>query len=307
MKHHERIGILAAIIGNGIFGFSFMFSRIALEIAQPFVLLMDRFILAFALLSLLAIWARRKKIGMGQGEVHWLRFDLRGKPVLPLLCMGVVQPVAYFLCESYGIRLTNSTFAGVIIATAPLAGLIAAFFTLREIPNRSQVVFSVLSIAGVVMMTLLQQSEGDVRLIGALILLGAVISGTMFNVISRKLSQKFSALERTWMMMGVAAAVFTLLALLQCRGDMEQMIAPLRNRNFILALMYLGGLSSVIAFMALNVAAGKLTVAKNMAFCNLTTVLSLFAGVVFLHEPFSPLSLAASILIILGIWGVQRG
>lgn len=307
MKHHERIGILAAIIGNGIFGFSFMFSRIALEIAQPFVLLMDRFILAFALLSLLAIWARRKKIGMGQGEVHWLRFDLRGKPVLPLLCMGVVQPVAYFLCESYGIRLTNSTFAGVIIATAPLAGLIAAFFTLHEIPNRSQVVFSVLSIAGVVMMTLLQQSEGDVRLIGALILLGAVVSGTMFNVISRKLSQKFSALERTWMMMGVAAAVFTLLALLQCRGDMEQMIAPLRNRNFILALMYLGGLSSVIAFMALNVAAGKLTVAKNMAFCNLTTVLSLFAGVVFLHEPFSPLSLAASILIILGIWGVQRG
>lgn len=307
MKHHERIGILAAIIGNGIFGFSFMFSRIALEIAQPFVLLMDRFILAFALLSLLAIWARRKKIGMGQGEVHWLRFDLRGKPVLPLLCMGVVQPVAYFLCESYGIRLTNSTFAGVIIATAPLAGLIAAFFTLHEIPNRSQVVFSVLSIAGVVMMTLLQQSEGDVRLIGALILLGAVVSGTMFNVISRKLSQQFSALERTWMMMGVAAAVFTLLALLQCRGDMEQMIAPLRNRNFILALMYLGGLSSVIAFMALNVAAGKLTVAKNMAFCNLTTVLSLFAGVVFLHEPFSPLSLAASILIILGIWGVQRG
>ncbi len=307
MKHHERIGILAAIIGNGIFGFSFMFSRIALEIAQPFVLLMDRFILAFALLSLLAIWARRKKIGMGQGDVHWLRFDLRGKPVLPLLCMGVVQPVAYFLCESYGIRLTNSTFAGVIIATAPLAGLIAAFFTLHEIPNRSQVVFSVLSIAGVVMMTLLQQSEGDVRLIGALILLGAVVSGTMFNVISRKLSQQFSALERTWMMMGVAAAVFTLLALLQCRGDMEQMIAPLRNRNFILALMYLGGLSSVIAFMALNVAAGKLTVAKNMAFCNLTTVLSLFAGVVFLHEPFSPLSLAASILIILGIWGVQRG
>lgn len=307
MKHHERIGILAAIIGNGIFGFSFMFSRIALEIAQPFVLLMDRFILAFALLSLLAIWARRKKIGMGQDEVHWLRFDLRGKPVLPLLCMGVVQPVAYFLCESYGIRLTNSTFAGVIIATAPLAGLIAAFFTLHEIPNRSQVVFSVLSIAGVVMMTLLQQSEGDVRLIGALILLGAVVSGTMFNVISRKLSQQFSALERTWMMMGVAAVSFTLLALLQCRGDMEQMIAPLRNRNFILALMYLGGLSSVIAFMALNVAAGKLTVAKNMAFCNLTTVLSLFAGVVFLHEPFSPLSLAASILIILGIWGVQRG
>ena len=59
--------------------------------------------------------------------------------------------------------------------------------------------------------------------------------------------------------------------------------------------------SSVVAFMALNVAAGKLTVAKNMSFCNMTTVLSLFAGVIFLHEPFNAASLVASVLIILGV------
>ena len=56
----------------------------------------------------------------------------------------------------------------------------------------------------------------------------------------------------------------------------------------------------------LNYANSYLPVAKTTAFCNLTTVISLFAGVVFLGEPFGPVSLAASVMIVLGIWGVQR-
>ena len=35
-------------------------------------------------------------------------------------------------------------------------------------------------------------------------------------------------------------------------------------------------------------------------------VISLFAGVVFLGEPFGWASIAASAMIVLGIWGVQR-
>ena len=68
MNRENRIGILAAIVGNGIFGFSFMFSRIALGIATPFVMLMYRFILAFVLLALIALWsARFRKPAAQQG------------------------------------------------------------------------------------------------------------------------------------------------------------------------------------------------------------------------------------------------
>lgn len=308
MNRQNRIGILAAIIGNGIFGFSFMFSRIALGITTPFVMLMYRFIIAFAMLNLVALWAKRRRGGAPAqpGEVDWLRFDLRGRRVLPLLLMGIVQPVGYFLCESYGISLTNSTFAGVIIATAPLAALVAGIFTLGEIPKRPQVVFSLISIIGVILMTLQQHAEGEVRIAGILLLVGAVTCGTTFSVISRKLSGEFSALERTYVMMGVAAVTFTVLAIFQCRNDLSLLAAPLQSGDFLLSMLYLGVVSSIIAFMALNVAAGCLPLAKSMAFCNMTTVISLFAGVIFLHEPFNMVSLFASVLIILGIWGVQR-
>ena len=308
MNRETRIGIIAAIIGNGIFGFSFMFSRIALGVTTPFVMLMYRFIIAFGMLNLLALWSVRRKGNLQamDGQVHWLRFSLKGRPVLPLLLMGIVQPVGYFLCESYGISLTNSTFAGVIIATGPLAALVAGIFTLHEIPKRSQTVFSLVSIIGVIMMTLQQRAEGEVRIAGILLLIGAVTCGTSFAIISRKLSGEFSALERTYVMMLVAAVSFTGMAVVQCAGNWGALIAPLMDGRFLMAIFYLGVASSIIAFLALNVATGCLPVAKTMSFCNLTTVISLFAGVIFLNEPFNAISLLASLLIILGIWGVQR-
>ena len=306
MNQNARLATLAAIVGNTIFGFSFMFSRIALGVASPFVLLMYRFLIAFVMLNVVALWSRRRAAAPRAGSADWLRFELRGRRVGPLLRMGLIQPVGYFLCESYGIRFTNSTFAGVIIALGPVVALAAAALTLGEIPRRSQTAFSVLSILGVILMTLQQRSEGTIRPLGVLLLFCAVLAGTSFNIVSRRLSGEFSALERTYVMMLVAAAMFTALALIECRGDFARLIAPLSSPDFLLAIVYLGVASSIVAFLALNYAFGYLTVAKSMAFCNLTTVISLFAGVVFLHEPISLVSLAASLMILLGIWGVQR-
>jgi len=125
MTKETRLATLAALLGNAIFGFSFMFSRIALGIAQPFVMLMYRFIGAFLGLNLLALWSVLSGRNRRQtdGRIDSMRFSLKGKPVLPLLALGVVQPVIYFLCESYGISLTNATFSGVIIALVPIVGL----------------------------------------------------------------------------------------------------------------------------------------------------------------------------------------
>ncbi len=45
---------------------------------------------------------------------------------------------------------------------------------------------------------------------------------------------------------------------------------------------------------------------QTSAFANLTTVISLLAGVIFLGEPFGWVQLAASVVIVIGVWGVQR-
>lgn len=306
MERQVKLATLGALIGNSIFGFSFMFSRMALGVTTPFVMLMVRFILAALLLGVIAAIAARKGDRRTEnGEIHWLRFSLRGKPIAPLLALGVVQPVMYFLCESYGISMTNATFSGVIIALVPIVALCAGALVLGEIPSRAQVGWSILSIAGVVLMTLQQSAEGAIRPLGVLMLFGAVLSGVTFNILSRRMSAQFSALERTVVMMAVAAVVFTVLSVFECRGDMEMLLAPLRNPMFLVSMLYLSVLSSIVAFLFINFASNTLPVAKTTAFCNLTTALSMFAGVVFLHEPFGAMSLVASVMIILGVWKVQ--
>ena len=268
MQKKERLALAAAILGNGIFGFSFMFSRMALSVAHPFVLLMYRFAIAFALISLVALWAFRTH---RQG---WLRFHLSKKDILALLPLGVCQPVVYFLCESYGISLTNATFSGVIIALIPIAALAFGAVFLREIPKISQVFFALLSIFGVILMTLQQSSQGEIQPLGVVLLLGAV--------------------------------VFTGMALVYGAGQWQALITPLSHPPFLWALLYLSSVSSIVAFLMLNYANTELPVARTTIFANLTTVISLFAGVVFLGEPFGWLSLVASVIIIGGIWGVQK-
>jgi multidrug transporter EmrE-like cation transporter len=42
-------------------------------------------------------------------------------------------------------------------------------------------------------------------------------------------------------------------------------------------------------------------------FANLVTAVSVFAGTVFLHEPFSAVGLICCIMVLAGIFGVQLG
>lgn len=293
-------GMLGALLGNSIFGFSFMFSRVALSVASPFVMLMHRFLLAIAVLLLIALWANRTK------KEGFLRFQLRGKPIGGLILLGLVQPVLYFLCESYGIKLTNATVSGVIIALVPIAALAAAAVFMHEKPSKKQVFFSFLSIFGVIVMTLLQNTGGNIHPLGVVLLIGAVATGAGFNIISRSLSQRFSALERTVVMMLVAAVAFTILAVIECRSDLAQLLTPLRDVSFLSSILYLSLLSSVLAFLGLNYATTILPVRRTAAFSNVTTVLSVFAGVVFLHDPFNFVTLLASVIIIWGVIGVQK-
>lgn len=291
---------LAALAGNGIFGFSFMFSRIALAEATPFVMLMYRFVIAFGAINVVACWSRLQK------KQGWLRFELPWRSVGPLIALGLVQPVLYFLCESYGISLTNATVSGVIIALIPIMALAAGVLFMREKPSWKQVGFSVLSISGVVVMTLQQSAGGTVHPLGVVLLVGAVACGAAFNIMSRKLSGAFSALERTYVMMLIAAVVFTILAVIETGGSTAQLFAPVDSLPFMGSMLYLSLFSSILAFLCLNYAATILPVGKSTAFCNVTTVLSVFAGVVFLGESINAASLIAAVVIIIGVFGVQK-
>lgn len=285
------LATLSALIAQIIFGFSFMFTGIALKNASPMTVIADRYIVAFLGLTLVAIFKKTK-------------IKIR-KNIWKLVLMSLFQPLMYFIFETYGVQLTNSSFSGVMISMIPIVSMITGIFVLNERPSFMQYVFVVLSVAGVAIAILSGKKEGIVSGLGVLLLIGAVLSSAFYNISSRKISGEFSVFERTYAMTLIGVISFVLIALFENLQTPINLISGFFEPLYLYSILYLGILSSVVAFLLLNFANTHLPVAKTTVFSNITTVVSVLAGVVFLDEQISALVILGVVMIVTGVIGVQ--
>lgn len=286
--------IAAAIVGHSFWGLSFMASRVGLDTAPVILLLSHRFLLAFLMMSALLLTPL--------GDCR-----LRGKPLLPLLLLGFLEPVIYFFGEQYGILHSSTVFSGVMIALIPIASTLTAIPILGERPTGKQLFYSMLSVGGVVGIGLLTKSSGSLDWIGVAGLLVAVFSAVAYTLLNRGISERYTPFERTYFMLGFGAVVFTVMAAFSVRGDPAAYLRPFAQRSYLAAVLFLSLCCSVVAYFLSSYVLTRLPVARATVFANLTTAVSVFAGTIFLHEPFSAFGLLCCVLILVGIYGVQRG
>ena len=287
----QALALPAAALGFTFWGFSFMASRVALDRTHMFNLLSHRFLLAFAVMNLLL-------------AAKAARLSLRGRRLLPLLLLGLAEPVVYFLGEQYGILHSNTIFSGVMIATIPLVCTLAAAPILHERPSFGQLLCSALSVAGVIGVGRMSRGSGALDWGGVAGLLVAVAAAAVYTLLGRGLSAAFTPFERTYVMMGMGAGVFTLLAAVCCGP--AAWLRPLSDPAYLAAAGFLGLCCSVGSYFLTSYAITYMTVAREIVFANLTTAVSVFAGAVFLREPFSRAGVLYCAMILAGIWGVQR-
>lgn len=293
IRKQQQISFLFLLIGYSIFGFSFLFSKNALSYASPFVMLGVRFAVAFLFLNIIII-------------VKKIKLHLLGKQIFYLFLLGLVQPVLYFVCESYGVKMLQTSFVGIILSLIPMVSFLVGFVFLKEKIHSSQILFAVLSIIGV-FFTTIGQGEGTFSWIGFFLIIGSVITAALFNVISRKVASSFSAFERTYVMLLIGFITFSALGILESRNNLYSLlIVSLQNPSFWVSILFLACFSSVGAFILINYAMTYVSVAKASIFTNLTTVISIVAGVVFLNEHFGWFQLIGSIIIIVSVIGVTR-
>ncbi len=292
-KKQQIKAILAAVACHAAWGFSFLASRKGLDAAPVFVLLSHRFGLSFLTMNLLVL------LGVG-------KLSLGGKALWKPLLLGLMEPVIYFFGEQYGLLHSNTVFSGVMIAMIPIVSTLAAAPILKEKPSAGQLLFSCLSVCGVVGIGLMNRSSGALDWIGALALSVAVLSAGGYTLISRGISQEYTPFERTYMMMGVGAVTFTPLALIQTKGSIPDYCRPFLQPTYLMAILFLALICSVACYFLSGYTITHMTVARETVFSNLTTAVSVFAGVIFLHEPFTWFGVLCCLVIFVGIYGVQK-
>lgn len=286
-------GIFCALLSNIIFGFSFIFSKMALSVSHPLIILSVRFTFAFVFLNILLLSGKFK-------------ISLKGKPKTKLLLMGLAQPLLYFIFELYGLSMVSSALSGVIIALVPVVVIILARITLNENATVLQTICTMISIIGVCAISLISNNGSKNHFLGIILLVCAVICASVFNILSRSESAYFSPFERTYVMFLMGVIGFNLIAVSTLKESyFPLLISSLSNINFLIAIVYLSLFSSVLAFLLYNFSTTVISVIQSSSFSNIITAVTVLAGVIILKESFSVFEYILCIIIVLGVWGVN--
>jgi len=270
-----------------------MFTKIGLVVMTPMELISFRFLLAALMMTLL----KALKI---------IKVDFKGKNIKMLLLISFCEPVLYFIFEVLGVSMTSTSEAGLMISLIPVFVAIFSVIFLHERLKPSQIGCIILSVAGVVFINMMKERISlSGNFLGIIFLFIAIIASSFYNIGSKKASIKFTPIEITFAMMWVGAISFnSILTVINIRkGTMATYFAPLANIQAIYPLIYLGLLSSIVAFFMVNYTISKIPVSESAVFANLCTIVSIFAGVVILKESFHWYDLVGAVMILLGVWG----
>ncbi|HOQ40093.1 MAG TPA: DMT family transporter [Fervidobacterium sp.] len=271
--------ILSGIAMSTIFGLSFLFTKNALDYVPVYTFLSYRFGMATLVMLLLAL------LGV---------IKLSKKPYWRLWKVVLFEPILYFIFETNGLKYTTSSEAGMLIAMIPIFVVLLSPIFLKERIRWYQIVFSVLSFFGVFLIV----GHGEKfsgTFLGEILILGAAFSSAFYNMFSRKYSTEFTPAEITFFMMFSGFLFFTVVSLISGQFTISF------DTNVIISVLYLGVLSSTVAFFLVNFMLSKVSPTVSSLFSNLTTVISVLAGSLFRHERINFIQIVGMLLILISL------
>lgn len=286
---------LGSLLFAMIFGLTFMFSKVVLDVISPLGLMAYRFLLAIVTIEIL------RRLG-----VIKVRFERRfAKPIFAVI---LFQPILYFLFEIYGLNLITSAEAGMMIALIPVFVAIFSSIILKEAPSRLQVFFITLSVSGIVVIQAADLTRTSGEFLGFFLMLIAVMSASMFNIASRSASKVLKPAEITYFMMLTGALLFNSLYLgeLWIQGNLAFYFTRLIEPTVIFPLLYLGIIASIGGFFLVNFALKNLPAHVSSMYANLATVVSIAAGAIVLSEAITLIHVMGSVMIMGGVYGTVR-
>ena len=274
-------GLLASIAL--IWGSSFLFIDVGLEALAPGVIALARVALGVAALSLVP--AARRPIGpQDRVRVAFLGVIWAG---LPLLLFPIAQ------------QWIDSSVAGMLNGAVPLAGAAWAVVLLRRPLPRVHAVGLLIGFAGVLAISWPQLQGSRATMLGAgLVLLAVVLYGLAVNL-AVPLQQRHGALPV------LLRAQLAALALLTPFG-----LWGLGSSSFawpsVLAMVPLGVLGTGVAFVMMTILVGRVGGPRGAVATYFIPVVAIALGVVFLGERVAPAAVAGTGLVVAGAWLTSR-
>ncbi len=290
-----KTAYMLAVLNAAIIGFSFLFTKMALEFSGPLDTLAFRFAGSFIVMSV--------PVACG-----WVKLSYRGKPLHRVLLLAAMYPLGFFTLQVFGLQHATSAEGGILYSFTPVVTLIIASLFLKEATSFLQKLSIFLSVFGVVFIFIMKGSSIDLsNMAGILMLFLTCVAFAGYTVLARSLAKQFTPSEISYLMMAVGFIVFFGISLISHTADrtLGDLFTPLKSAAFTLAILYLGVISSLLTTLTSNYILSKIEASRMSVFTNLSTLVSIAAGALFLGEEVTLYHWIGSALIIAGVLGAN--
>lgn len=295
MSRRTRIGILAALGTELLYGGSFVFTKGITNTIDPITLLGWRFGTAFVILTILAL-------------TRVIKLTITWRTLRPLLVLAVFQPVIYYVAENFGVMRTTASESGLIIAAIPVVSMLVAVVLLGSRPSRRQVLGISVTLIGVVITVVAGGLTAGLDMLGYALLLIAVFSFALYAAFAERYA-KTSDIDKTFVMVASGAVLFVAAAVIKhgMAGTLDTLLRlPVTRPDFAIAVAFLALGPTIGAFFLQNTAIARIGSNRFATFIGLSTLVALISGALVLGERLSIVQWLGGAIILTGVYLANR-
>ncbi len=261
-----------------VWGSTYLAIRVGVGHLPPLLFAGTRYVIAAALLYPIALRAATRNRGSAKDSA---------KPGARAWFAGAVIGILLLFAGNGGVTIGETTlpsgFAAVLVATVPLWMILFAWPVQHQrVTFRSAVALAV-GLGGVII--LLGGGTASGRISGLIIVLGAAAAWGFGSVLSHRLAVPSHAMLAAAIEMLAGGVV--LLAVAAGSGEFSRIQWSSVPATSWIALAYLIGPGSILAFTAYGYALSRLPVTTVSTYAYVNPVVAVLAGIMFLGEQFT--------------------
>lgn len=270
---------------------SFIWTKVAMTSFEPVTLITLRLLIASVLLFMVS-----KSAGIFQ--------RIRREDVKWFMLLAFFEPFLYYLGETYGLTMVESTLASVIVSTIPLFAPVLAYFLLKEKIGWTNILGIVVSLGGVFFVIYEPGGGFTANPWGIALLFLAVFSAICYTTTLRKISTHYSIVNVIFYQSIIGLGFFIPTFLIT---DFSTIHTLQVTQQALGALFMLSVFASVIAFVLFAGVVRQIGVARTNVFVNLIPVFTALFAWLFMNEQVTLLKWLGIAIVVFGLFVSQIG
>ena len=277
---------------------------------RPFTLIIARFTIAVLLMLTVGLVARWIAQRRGAKDSLLALQGMRRKDVPLFLLAGIMQPVLYFIFETFCYKsLASPTIAEAMLSTAPLIAPFLAFVVLHERVTNYNIIGILVSSVGMFMLVLVGSENFELgNPIGIPLAFLAVCSAVMYTILLRKIPERYSPLSIIFYEQVTALLFFyPLWGIVEGRACLsEGLLLTTYAAELLYAFGYLAVFSSIVAFVLFCYTVRQIGVTQANAFNNVRPVFTALIMLAFFGEQLPSGKWLGILLVVIGLFVCQK-